>query len=66
MTKASFVVEAKVRGYEVYNDISTFTVGEQLTCGKEKINTGDTFPDTMARYTGSSLQTARCSCNGLL
>ncbi len=41
--RASFSVEAMVRGYHAYKDIWTAVVGEDLLCQRERANPRDQF-----------------------
>ncbi len=41
--RASFSVEAMVRGYHAYKDIWTAAVGEELPCQRERANPRDPF-----------------------
>ncbi len=41
--RASFSVEAMVRGYHTYKDIWTAVVGEELPCQREMANPRDPF-----------------------
>ncbi len=41
--RASFSVEAMVRGYHAYKDIWTAVVGEELPCQHERVNPRDPF-----------------------
>ncbi len=41
--RASFSVEAMVRGYHAYKDIWTAVVGEELPCQRERANPRDPF-----------------------
>ncbi len=39
--RASFGVEAMVRGYHAYKDVWTAVVGEELSCQRERDNPRD-------------------------
>ncbi len=41
--RASFSLEAMVRGYHAYKDIWTAVVGEELPCQRERVNLRDPF-----------------------
>ncbi len=41
--RASFSIEAMVRGYHAYKDIWTAVVGEELPCQRERANPRDPF-----------------------
>ncbi len=41
--RASFSVEAMVRGYHAYKDTWTAVVGEELPCQRERANPRDPF-----------------------
>ena len=54
MASVSFVLEAMIRGYHVYNDIWTAVVGEELHCEREPANASDPFAVAVIRSTASS------------